>query len=519
MGAATDAERLAIVFEDDEDLLREIVANEIPAASRGFVLDLTPSQLAEFLLRLHGVETLKRLSKAAFVEMGLDPPERWGNTQRTRDFVRALGFSDAYLCVETQREPFVDVLCPSPLPALHDYQRPVYENLLEALESGATRRLLTLPTGAGKTRVAIETIVAAMRRASERGEGRPRVVVWVAHTDELCEQAVTSWERVWSVCGVPGERLAVLRLWGGMQPKSVQRDRIVVVTTNVSLTDRARGWLDQADILAIDEAHRSLASTYRDAIRGIRPNTPLLGLTATPFRGISDDANDQLARLFDREFVGHELSADTLIRGGYLSHVVWETLEFPHIWKLDEAEQRHIAQFEEISATLLSAIGANEDRNQLIIERVLRQSPRDKIMVFACNVAHAYQLNSLINIEAVKRGLAFEAAAITHETSSHFRRSAVERFSRADSGLNVLVNVTTLTMGFDAPQTNVLIIARPTFSPVLYQQMVGRGLRGPLNGGTERCNIVNTIDNIGRFGERLAFHELQRYWRTAVGEG
>jgi superfamily II DNA or RNA helicase len=57
-------------------------------------------------------------------------------------------------------------------------------------------------------------------------------------------------------------------------------------------------------------------------------------------------------------------------------------------------------------------------------------------------------------------------------------------------------------------------VARPTFSPVLYQQMIGRGLRGPLNGGKERCLIVNVEDNITQFGEELAFRQFEHLWHN-----
>ena len=66
-----------------------------------------------------------------------------------------------------------------------------------------------------------------------------------------------------------------------------------------------------------------------------------------------------------------------------------------------------------------------------------------------------------------------------------------------------------------APSLRALYIARPVFSPVLYQQMLGRGLRGPLNGGKERCLVVNVEDNIAQFGEQLAFRHFEYLWRPA----
>jgi len=71
---------------------------------------------------------------------------------------------------------------------------------------------------------------------------------------------------------------------------------------------------------------------------------------------------------------------------------------------------------------------------------------------------------------------------------------AVKDFN--DGKLEVLINFNIFSTGFDDPLIDCVIIARPTFSVVLYSQMVGRGLRGVKNGGTENCLLVNVIDNI-----------------------
>jgi superfamily II DNA or RNA helicase len=79
----------------------------------------------------------------------------------------------------------------------------------------------------------------------------------------------------------------------------------------------------------------------------------------------------------------------------------------------------------------------------------------------------------------------------------------------------VLCNYGVLTTGFDAPRISALVIGRPTASPLLYEQMIGRGMRGPRFGGTEECLVVDIEDNIG-FSGQLAFLRYADYWtRTA----
>jgi superfamily II DNA or RNA helicase len=100
--------------------------------------------------------------------------------------------------------------------------------------------------------------------------------------------------------------------------------------------------------------------------------------------------------------------------------------------------------------------------------------------------------------------------AVSGETETVTRRRIVEEFRRGD--LKVLVNYGVFREGFDAPRTRVIIVARPVYSPNLYFQMIGRGLRGTRNGGTDRCLIINVQDNIDNFEGRLAFSDLDWLW-------
>ena len=69
-----------------------------------------------------------------------------------------------------------------------------------------------------------------------------------------------------------------------------------------------------------------------------------------------------------------------------------------------------------------------------------------------------------------------------------------------------------LAEGFDAPAVRAVYIARPVFAPNRYQQMVGRGLRGPRNGGKGECLIVDVEDNVVNFEEQLAFTQFEYLW-------
>ena len=103
---------------------------------------------------------------------------------------------------------------------------------------------------------------------------------------------------------------------------------------------------------------------------------------------------------------------------------------------------------------------------------------------------------------------------IDGSTDPRMRRSGIEAFRNGK--LQVLCNYGVLTTGFDAPKTDVVVIARPTSSAVTYHQMVGRGLRGPKLGGTSRCTIVDVDFNVQNHGSRR--RQLYQYYRDLWSE-
>ena len=92
------------------------------------------------------------------------------------------------------------------------------------------------------------------------------------------------------------------------------------------------------------------------------------------------------------------------------------------------------------------------------------------------------------------------------------RRGVIEDFRSGK--IEFLCNFGVLTTGFDAPKTECIAIARPTTSEVLYEQIVGRGLRGPEFGGTETCLVMDFADNIKRLGRPLSYLRFKHPWAT-----
>ena len=126
------------------------------------------------------------------------------------------------------------------------------------------------------------------------------------------------------------------------------------------------------------------------------------------------------------------------------------------------------------------------------------------VLCFACSVDHARALAVLL------RRNGRSAEVVTGETRRSTRRQLIEAFRAGH--VQVLCNYGVLTTGFDAPKIRAVVIARPTTSVVLYEQMIGRGVRGPNNGGTEECLVIDLEDNIKQFQGQMAYARMREFW-------
>ena len=455
----------------------------------------------------------------------LDPPRQWAGRRPAIQFVRSLGFSDEWAGdPNARREPFLDVDGPFTLPQLHKYQRTVVANVRDLIRSGGElgerRGMISMPTGSGKTRVAVQAVVEEMREDGFRGG-----VLWVADRDELCEQAVEAWREVWASEGTQKARLRISRMWAGQPQPLATSDMHVVVATIQTLyakTSRqpsAYDFLSDFNLLVFDEAHRSIAPTFTSVMEELgltrwrRAQEPLLiGLTATPYRGHDERETTRLVRRYGSnrldtgafqsdhpEDVISELQTMRVL--AQADHEIIEGGEFS--LTADEILQSEGAPW--LPRSVEERIAADPERTRRIIRAYHEHvGPDWPALVFATSVEHAQTVAALLTRDGVK------ARAVSANTETSVRRRIVEEFRAGE--IDALVNYGIFREGFDAPRTRAIVVARPVYSPNLYFQMIGRGLRGVKNGGNDRCLILNVRDNIANYERKLAFSELDWLW-------
>ena len=283
-------------------------------------------------------------------------------------------------------------------------------------------------------------------------------------------------------------------------------------------------------LAVFDEAHRSISPVFTSVMKEIglthrrREDEPfLIGLTATPYRGRDQAETYRLVARYGRnrldagafenddpEMVVQELQdmgvlaqADhEVIEGGTFRPSDEELEEISKFVRGSEQRERLLAW---LPQTVEDQIARSAERTGRILEAYDEHIGQDwPTLVFATSVEHAQTLAALLNRQGIP------ARAVSGKTEPAARRRVVEGFRNGE--IKALVNYGVFSEGFDAPKTRAIIVARPVYSPNLYFQMIGRGLRGPLNGGNDRCLILNVQDNIEGFGEALAFTDLDWLW-------
>ena len=491
------------------------IRRQLPAALLSAVQELhgrlDDASLARLALAVHGVDALHAF-RNALDSNGLQPPVQWAGTTTARRFVRDLGFPPEFAGFEqAKREPLLEVEGPPLLPEMHDFQAVIAERVRALVRSPqANRALLSLPTGAGKTRVVVQALIEEMGDGHLKGP-----ILWVAQSDELCEQAVQSWSYVWRGLGAH-QPLNISRLWGGNEAVRPDSPMHVVVATidklQVCILKDDYGWLGRASCVVVDEAHESTEKSYSNLLewqgldRG-RRGCPLIGLTATPYRGTSQDETMRLVHRYGNVRLDQDVLGDdpyrTLQEAGVLARVKHQVLDGSAI-DLTDTELAQLRRTRLFPPSVEGRLGADTNRNRALLQSLLTLPADWTAILYAASVEHAETMAALLSLNGVP------AASITGSTDPGARRHYVEQFRIG--GVRVLTNYAVLTQGFDAPAVQAIYVARPTYSPNLYQQMIGRGLRGPRNMGTPECLIVNVQDNVRQFGEDFAFRQFEHLW-------
>lgn len=346
-------------------------------------------------------------------------------------------------------------------PALRPYQREALERVRDLYERGTSRTLLVAATGLGKT-ILFSFLPEFFPSLAKRG------MLVLVHRQELAQQAAEKLQWVW-----PRKKVQIEMGWNRADEYDADYVVASVQTLGHARSTRLERFKNRFGIIVIDEAHHcSPGSQYAKILNffGVGPEVrfPLpdgservvVGVTATPNR------NDRqgLHTFFDDIAVDYNIRWG--VENGYLVDIRAARINTGTDISKVSTRQGDFALGE-----LEAAVNTHE-RNECIVKG-FQEEGGQKAIAFCTGVKQAHDLAEEF------RHFGVEAHAIDGEMDDKERRYLVERFRESD--FPVLTNCQVATEGFDVPDVDTILMARPTKSTPLYIQCIGRGTRPVIN--------------------------------------
>ncbi|MCL2624417.1 MAG: DEAD/DEAH box helicase, partial [Planctomycetaceae bacterium] len=346
---------------------------------------------------------------------------------------------------------------------LRPYQQAAIDAVYRYLRTNNGNPCIVIPTGGGKT-PCLSTIC---RDAVTKWNGR---VLVLAHVRELLEQSANTLRRI-----APDLPVGVYS--AGLNSRDTSDP--VIVAGIQSVYKRACE-LDRFDLIIVDEAHllppdgEGMYQTFLHDAKIVNPHVRLIGLTATPYRMKSGLLCGPDNLLND---ICYEIGVKELIEQNFLCPLKTKAGRS----KVD-CSNLHIRAGEFVAAEVEELMNTDDLVASACREIILQTKDRHSILIFASSVAHAEHVK-----ETIVKYSGCDCGLVTGDTPSAERERILKRFKGEAvaknllgdklSQLKFLVNVNVLTTGFDAPNVDCVVLLRPTASPGLYYQMVGRSFR------------------------------------------
>lgn len=355
---------------------------------------------------------------------------------------------------------------------LRPYQRDAVDAVWNHIGTSDTNPAVVLPTGSGKTHV----IAELCRDAVQKWNGR---VIVVAHVKELIEQAAGKLQAV-----APDLPVGVFSAGLGRRDLGYA----VTIAGIQSVYQRAHD-LGPLDLVIVDEAHlippdgEGMYRRFLADARDLCDHQRVIGLTATPYRM-------KTGTICGPESVLHEVCFEAgvreLIVQGYLCPLKSRAGK-----AVADTSDIHVRGGEFVAGELEDRMDEDGLVEAACAEVVLATADRRSVLLFCSGVRHGAHV---VRVLREKHGV--ECGFVEGGTPARERDALIARFKSGD--LKYLANVNVLTTGFDAPNVDCVAMLRPTMSPGLYYQMVGRGFR--LADGKTDCLVLDFGGNVLRHG-------------------
>jgi superfamily II DNA or RNA helicase/HKD family nuclease len=379
--------------------------------------------------------------------------------------------------VAADRGPHV-ILSPIELRA-HPFQERLLELIELSRQRGHHRNLLVAATGTGKT------VMAALDYATLRSKLPRARLLFIAHREEILDQSLATFRYALRDASF-GEKWV-----GGSRP--TRFEHVFASIQSLHASDLAALPPDHFDVVIVDEFHHAAASSYERVLNHVVPRE-LLGLTATPER--SDGLS--IMHWFD-DRIGAELR-------------LWEAIDQQHLTPFlyfgihDGLDLRQIpwrrGRGYDIDA-LSNAYTSSDAWARLVVHQLAEHCEVSSLRAlgFCVSVQHAHFMAHHFN----RHGIA--AVAVSADTPRAEREGALRDL--ADGRVRIVFSVDLFNEGVDIPAVDTVLMLRPTESPTLFLQQLGRGLRKA--SGKTSCTV---LDFVGLHRKEFRF---DRRYRALLG--
>lgn len=355
---------------------------------------------------------------------------------------------------------------------LRPYQQDAKLAVYEHLRTRNDNPCVVIPTAGGKTPL----MASICQDTAAHGHGR---VLVLAHVKELLEQTA---DKLNTIC--PEVPYGVYS--SGLKRRD--KDRPVIIAGIQSVYKRACEF-DPFDLVVIDEAHMIPPEgdgMYRQFLadaRVVNPHLRIVGFTATPYRLKTGSICTPDGFL---NHICYEIGVQELIAQGYLCPLITKAGAVNA-----DTSGLHVRAGEFIAGEVESLMDDSELVRAACAEIVEQTIRRNACLIFASGVKHGEHIIAVLQAE-----YGIECGFVTGNTPIQERDAILARFKAGS--LKYLCNVNVLTTGFDAPHIDCVALLRPTLSPGLYYQMVGRGFR--LHPSKGNCLVLDYGGNVLRHG-------------------
>ena len=347
---------------------------------------------------------------------------------------------------------------------LRDYQEEALKNLEDMRANGDSIALLYHATGTGKTVTAVEDAKSVGKRT-----------LFIAHTKELITQAKEKFDLLWKDIDT-----------GLFMGDIKEKEAFVVCSSIQSISENLEQFnKDDFKYLIIDEAHHATANSYGKVLDYFEPEFTL-GVTATPDR----NDGENILNIFKN--VAHKMDLETSIKNRHAAEIRCIRIKTD----VDISDVR-INGIKYDSKDLESKLFVPE-RNKVIVDTYLNYVKDKRTVVFCASVNNAEEIAKLFKANGI------EAEAVSGSLKNSKRSKILKDYE--EGKIKVLCACDLLNEGWDSPKTEVLFMARPTMSKVIYMQQLGRGTR--ISEGKEYVLVFDFVDNSNMFNAPLSCHRL-----------